>query len=257
MGATTRLPIELWAGRDAEQLAAWLRTHPGVEVVCRDGSLVYRQGITDGAPDAVQVSDRFHLWQGLSKRIADIAATHRGCLHAAIPPPEPAPSPTTATARSGQADTPARRHAKRLFEAVHAVTDTGCSLSAAARELGLNRRTVAKYARATTWQDCVRRTRPRQPTSLDPYLDYLRQRWRKASTPRPCCTRRSPPRATAATANASRWPSHRYAAACQSTPRASGRPHPAKSPAGSPPRRPAAACTQPRHSGGCSSTAQS
>lgn len=28
--ADTRLPIELWAGRDAEQLAAWLRTHPGV-----------------------------------------------------------------------------------------------------------------------------------------------------------------------------------------------------------------------------------
>jgi hypothetical protein len=66
MDADTRLPIELWAGRDAEQLAAWLRTHPGVKVVCRDGSLVYRQGITDGAPDAVQVSDRLHLWQGLS-----------------------------------------------------------------------------------------------------------------------------------------------------------------------------------------------
>lgn len=26
--AATRLPIELWAGRDAEQLAAWLRAHP-------------------------------------------------------------------------------------------------------------------------------------------------------------------------------------------------------------------------------------
>ncbi|MFK4103166.1 transposase [Streptomyces sp. NPDC019531] len=65
--ADTRLPIDLWAGRDAEQLAAWLRMHPGVQVVCRDGSLTYRQGITVGAPDAVQVSDRFHLWQGLSK----------------------------------------------------------------------------------------------------------------------------------------------------------------------------------------------
>ncbi|MEU6709611.1 hypothetical protein [Streptomyces wuyuanensis] len=40
--ADTRLPIELWAGRDAEQLTAWMRTHPGVEVACRDGSLVYR-----------------------------------------------------------------------------------------------------------------------------------------------------------------------------------------------------------------------
>ncbi|MER5699915.1 ISL3 family transposase [Streptomyces mirabilis] len=175
--ADTRLPIELWAGRDAEQLAAWLRTHPGVEVVCRDGSLVYRQGITDGAPDAVQVSDRFHLWQGLSKRIGDIAATHRDCLPAALPEPEPAPPPATPAGPFRQTDTPARRHAQRLFEAVHAVTDTGCSLSAAARELGLNRRTVAKYARAATWQDCVRRTRPRRSTSLDPYLDYLRQRW--------------------------------------------------------------------------------
>ncbi|MER6076664.1 transposase, partial [Streptomyces sp. NPDC001817] len=149
----------------------------GVEVVCRDGSLVYRQGITDGAPDAVQVSDRFHLWQGLSKRIGDIAATHRGCLVVAVPELDPAPPPANAAGPSHQVDTPARRHAQRLFEAVHAVTDTGCSLSAAARELGLNRRTVAKYARAATWQDCVRRTRPRRPTSIDPYLDYLRQRW--------------------------------------------------------------------------------
>ncbi|MFF3620738.1 ISL3 family transposase [Streptomyces sp. NPDC002467] len=173
----TRLPIELWAGRDAEQLAAWLRRHPGVEVVCRDGSLVYRQGISAGAPETVQVSDRFHLWQGLSKRVGDIAAAHRGCLPAAVPEPEAAPSPAEHVGPSGRADTPARRHAKQLFEAVHAVTDTGRSLNATARELGLNRRTVSKYARAATWQECARTTRPRRPTSLDPYLEYLRQRW--------------------------------------------------------------------------------
>ncbi|MEU6511248.1 transposase [Streptomyces sp. NPDC046942] len=99
MDAGTRLPIELWAGRDADQLASWLRAHPGVEVVCRDGSLVYRQGITEGAPDAVQVSDRFHLWQGLSKRVSDIAAAHRDCLAAAVPEPEPAHRRRTNCAR--------------------------------------------------------------------------------------------------------------------------------------------------------------
>ncbi|WP_306972270.1 transposase [Streptomyces canus] len=82
--AKSRLPIKLWAGRDAEELAAWLRTHPGAEVVCRDGALVYRQGITDGAPNAVQASDRFHLWQGLSKRIGDTTAAHRSCLPSAV-----------------------------------------------------------------------------------------------------------------------------------------------------------------------------
>ncbi|WP_369244491.1 transposase [Streptomyces sp. R41] len=59
--ATTRLPLTLWEGREAEQLSRWLHAHPGVEVACRGGSLTYRQGIANGAPKAVQVSDRFHL----------------------------------------------------------------------------------------------------------------------------------------------------------------------------------------------------
>ncbi|MGW3942804.1 hypothetical protein [Streptomyces phaeochromogenes] len=64
-----------------------------------------------------------------------------------------------------------------MFETVHGYTGTARSISAIARDLGLNRRTVAKYARAATWQECVRRIPPRRPTSLDPFLEYLRQRW--------------------------------------------------------------------------------
>ncbi|MET8631158.1 ISL3 family transposase, partial [Kitasatospora sp. NPDC004669] len=176
--ATTRLPLTLWEGRDAEQLSRWLRGHPGVEIACRDGSLTYRQGIADGAPDAVQVSDRFHLWQGLSRRVQEVAAAHRGCLPAALPAPDPAePEPAEAVgADSEPVDTPAGRHARRLFEAVHALTDAGRPYSATARELGLDRRTVRKYARARTWHEVMRRA-PRRPSTLDPYLDYLQQRW--------------------------------------------------------------------------------
>ncbi|MGW0538578.1 transposase [Streptomyces sp. NPDC003032] len=36
---------------------------------------------------------------------------------------------------------------------------------------------MRKYARAATWQECVRRRYPRRPSPLDPYLGYLRQRW--------------------------------------------------------------------------------
>ncbi|MEX2985570.1 ISL3 family transposase [Streptomyces sp. C36] len=176
--ATTRLPLTLWEGRDAGQLSRWLRGHAGVEVVCRDGSLVYRQGITDGAPNALQISDRFHIWQGLSRRVQDVAGAHRACLPAALPALEPAgPEPAEASsADRGEADTPAGRHARRLFEAVHTLTDTGRTYSAVARELGLDRRTVRKYARARTWQEVMRRP-PRKASTLDPYLDYLQQRW--------------------------------------------------------------------------------
>ncbi|MCX5215339.1 ISL3 family transposase [Kitasatospora sp. NBC_00240] len=176
--AITRLPVTLWEGRDAEQLSRWLREHPGVEIACRDGSLTYRQGIAAGAPDAVQVSDRFHLWQGLSRRVQEVAATHRGCLPAALPPTAlpGAETPEDAQSDPGPADTPAARHAQRLFEAVHAPTDAGRPYSAVARQLGLDRRTVRKYARARTWHEVMRRA-PRRPSALDPYLDYLQQRW--------------------------------------------------------------------------------
>ncbi|MFE7547943.1 ISL3 family transposase [Streptomyces gardneri] len=175
--ATTRLPLTLWEGRDADQLSRWLREHPGVEVACRDGSLAYRQGIAGGAPDAVQVSDRFHLWQGLSRRVQDIASAHRGCLPAALPPADESdPAPAEEAIGNTTEDTRAARHARRLFEAVQALTRTGRSHSSVARELGLDRRTVGKYARARTWQEVMRRP-PRKPSALDSYLDYLQQRW--------------------------------------------------------------------------------
>jgi hypothetical protein len=79
IGADTGARIDVLAGRGTEVVAEWLRTHPGVEVVCRDGSTTYAQAVRDALPNAIQVADRWHLWHGLCDAVGREVAAHSAC----------------------------------------------------------------------------------------------------------------------------------------------------------------------------------
>ena len=84
--AETRERIDVLPDRGADALEAWLRDHPAVEVVCRDGSATYAEAVRRALPDAVQVSDRWHLWKNLGAAVLKEVAAHSACWAAAGPP---------------------------------------------------------------------------------------------------------------------------------------------------------------------------
>jgi hypothetical protein len=174
----TRRPVDILGERSADSFAAWLAARPGTEVICRDRAGVYSDGGTRGAPDAVQVADRWHLWHNLAEAVERAVSRHREHLPAAVraqgPPAAPAretapvPLPGPALPRTGRVASRTRaRHAE-----VHRLLAAGRSLAQAAQELGLSRGTVRRFARAASPEELLVNdgtgNRPASSTSTPP-----------------------------------------------------------------------------------------
>ena len=65
--------VDLLEDPSADALVAWLSNHPGAKVICRDRDGVYASAARRGAPDALQVADRWHLVHNLADALERFA----------------------------------------------------------------------------------------------------------------------------------------------------------------------------------------
>jgi transposase len=186
----TGRPVDLLCDREADTLAAWLRAHPGTEVICRDRAGAYAEGARAGAPQAIQVADRWHLWHNLAEHVEKTVAVHHRCvrdhyaaLEQAAAQQAPDPGQLAAQAAAGHAENRARVvRARERYEQVQALKDQGKNLTAIVRELGLARGTVRRYYRAASADEVVAGTLTGWPSKLDDHKPFLHQRWNSGCT---------------------------------------------------------------------------
>ncbi len=163
--------VDLLDGRDGAAVEAWLKAHPGVEVITRDRWVAYANAATAGAPAATQVADRFHLVKNLRELVEKLFGSHAAALDGAVrlaavspaaphdptPAEYPIPTPTPDAEHSSPRD--ARfTQAKRLRAG-------GMGVRRIARQMGLSVATVRRYLRSDR---CPAGNRGRlRPTRLD------------------------------------------------------------------------------------------
>ncbi len=79
----SRQPVDLLNSREADDVTAWLKQHPGVEIISRDRGHDYAKAASDGAPTAQQVADRWHLLKNLREAVATMLSHQPAAMAAA------------------------------------------------------------------------------------------------------------------------------------------------------------------------------
>ncbi len=172
--------VDLLPDATSQSLTTWLQAHPGVEILSRDRAGAYADGARQGAPNAVQVADRWHLLKNLSETLERVLDQNRAALKQAAPAlqePIAVAWPPTKGKMAEEESQERRRKRLERYEQVVQLHQQGIEQREIARRLDVARATVAHYIRAGTFPE--RAPRSPEPTSLDPFKPYLHKRWQE------------------------------------------------------------------------------
>ena len=175
----TGRPADVLPDREAGTARAWLKAHPEVEVICRDRAGAYAEAARDGAPQAIQVADRWHVWRNLCEHAGKAVAGHQGCLAAGSGcqggrEDQPGPGPGEGAPPAAAEAVIGERHA-----AVRELRAAGKTRAETAAALGLSEQLAGRFWRAASAGALLKTA---GASALDPWKPHLRRRWEEGIT---------------------------------------------------------------------------
>lgn len=173
--------VDLLPDRRTETFAEWLAEHPGVEVISRDRAGNYAEGGRLGAPEAIQIADRWHLIQNLATALDPIVRRQMRSLNPAkhLHDQRHKHKPILAGRRLTPLQQERHEHRQERFRLVQNLYEQGRSLREIAATLGIERNIVRYFVQSQPWGGAhPRQGRNAGESNLAPYLPYLHKRWK-------------------------------------------------------------------------------
>ncbi|MBO0796410.1 MAG: ISL3 family transposase, partial [Ktedonobacteraceae bacterium] len=180
--------IDVLPDRSAETVAAWMQAHPEIDLVSRDRGTDYATAATQGAPQATQVADRFHLAKNLTEIAEVVLARIRPEIRKAVQPEVSSlqqgddgnradwkPKTEADEQQAGLA-----RQAERCdrYQQMRQWYEQGLPTRDIAHRLGVTRRTVQNWIKKG-----IPYAKPRQKrkSCFDPYADAAIALWQNGA----------------------------------------------------------------------------
>jgi transposase len=192
----THKPIELLPDRETKTLANWLRNHPGILVISRDRSSAYIEAINQGAPDSIQVADRWHLLHNLvetiervlTRRYKEVKSANKSLLLNEESSPELETevgqdqsedrNPLQPSSQYDRRKQQVREKHQVQFDEIRELHRQGAGIREISRRLHVSREKVRKYLQNDTPPEYRRK---KMATILDPYWEHIQDRWANGS----------------------------------------------------------------------------
>jgi transposase len=182
-------PIDLLPDRQAETSAAWMRDNPEIAVVSRDRGTEYASAATQGAPQAIQVADRFHICKNLTEATQLLLARCQAEIAASGKREEPAQNESGQRVISIEEWRPkepvqvqkvrlTRRAGRQArYEQVMERLSQGVTTKEIACQLGLSERTVQRWKASGTFPEAKKRRK--KHSEFDRFAPYVLKRWQE------------------------------------------------------------------------------